>query len=379
MSNLVPEKRLDKNGRLVTKHVRTSGDGKAPTALPKVSVKSPKKQTKEDRALEKRVRRLDSRLLYSFDSNRYTIEADERLKPIFQDGYSPRCTHNEFYDMLERLNVSDAIVLLSNGLKADKLDAFCKKNKFEDRLVDNSELVAELRARGITATGYFEMACGSDKPKSQKALIDAAECHEMYPIKTYASVYEASRVYPMYLLNEQINLSDIKDIGVERCSDPERFRGILLKLKKGESRSTALEIGEMMDRTKNIDIGLASTGNNLLHIYGARASLAMELGSEIAEKAKNPRFIVDTLDVAREKNLSHEDTVAYCSFVNEVFDANEDYTDVYMLVDSFTFDLWKAGVSPEHAKAGFDQDMTMGQIIAIHSENITPSVASGWL
>jgi hypothetical protein len=379
MTNLIPEKRLDKNGRLVTKHVRASGANIAPTSLPKVAAKSQKKQTKEDRALEKRIRHLDYRILYNFHSDRYAIEADERLKPIFQEVYSPRCTHNEFYDMLERLNVSDAIVLLTNGLKADKLDTFCKRNKFEDRLVDNREMVAELRARGIAVPVFFEMACGSDKPKSQKALIDAAECHEMYPVKTYASVYEAGRVYPMYLLNEQINLSDIKDIGVDRCADPERFRGILLKLKKGESRSTALEIGEMMDRTKSIDVDLASTGNNLLHIYGARASLAMELGAEIAEQAKNPRFIVDALDVAHENDLSHEETVAYCNFVNEVFDANEDYTDVYMLVDSFTFDIWKAGVSPEHAKAGFDQDMTVGQIIAINSENITPSVASGWL
>lgn len=370
---------MDKNGRLVTKHVLSSGNKNARNTLPKASIESKKKQAKEDRALEKRIRRLDSRLLYNFDPDRYTIEADERLRPIFQEGYNPSCTHNEFYDMLERLSISDTIVLLSNRLKADKLDLFVKKNKFEDRLVDNSELVTELRARGITASGFFEMACGADKPKSQKALIDAAECHELYPVKTYASVYEASKVYPMYLLNEQINLSDLKEIGVERCSDTERFRGILLKLKKGESRSTALEIGEMMDRTKAVDVDLASTGNNLLHIYGARAALAMALGADFAEKAKNPRFIVDALDVAHEHDLSHEECIAYCNFVNEVFDANENYTDVYMLVDSFTFDVWKAGVSPEHAKAGFDNDMTVGQIIAINAENVAPSVASGWL
>jgi hypothetical protein len=317
--------------------------------------------------------------LCRFDRGRYSIEADEQLKPIFQEVYSPSCTHNEFYDMLERVNISDAIVLLSYRLKADEIDSFAKKNNFEDRLVDNSELVTELRARGIAAPTYFEMACGDEKPKSQKALIDAAECHELYPIKTYASIYEASKVYPRYLLNEQINLSDLKDIGVERCTDTEQFRGILLKLKRGESKCSALEIGEMMDRTKSIDVDLASTGNNLLHIYGARASLALNLGTEIAEEAKNPSFVVEAMDVCKGKELSHEDTVSYCGFINEVFDANENPNDVYMLVESYMFDLWKAGVSPEHAKAGFGQDMTVGQIMAIHTEGVAPSVASGWL
>lgn len=378
MTNLVPEKRLDKNGRLVTKHVRSVETAAGPVSLPRVPVAKPQK-AKVDKALEKRIRRLNDRIFFNFNADKFEPPTSEVLKPIIYDAYHPGCTHNEFYDMLERLPLSETIVLLNYSLRAKHLDDFAKKNKFESYLVDNSELVGKLRERGITAPVYFQLVTSRDGTSASiDDLVDAAECRELYPNGRYDGMFEPSQLYPQYLLAGQIRLSDLKDLGVERCKDTENYRTVLLRLAKGESQCTAKEIATILNKTAAKDRENSSTGVSRVN-SGARAYLAMNLGIEMAESTRNPKAVEAAFDVAAQRELSLDDSISFCRFANEFFEEGDNSSDVFMLPEYVLYDLWQAGVPVDLSKDSLDKDLTTGQIIAIHTEGIESSVSSGWL
>jgi len=380
MTNLVPEKRLDKNGRLVTKHVRSTQLQDHDKQFPQPTTTS-SKQTKEEKELEKRIRRLNDRVFYSFDRSKFSIKANKKLAPFFLDSYHPGCSSNDLYDLLEHLTLSDTIVLASAPMKVTQLRRFVKTHDYQDHLVDNSELVSELRARGIKAQTYFELAANENRPaKSQNALLDAAECQELYPVQLFRSSYEPCMLYPQYLLEEQINLSDIKDLGLELCAGTTHFGRVLLMLKKSGAQCTAKDISEVLDRTAAADDQLADWSYRRDDIVGDRAILAVGLGTGFAESVVNPVPMRIVYEFCLDKKLNLEDSTSFCLYMNEILGSEgvieEDW---YQLSQSFTFEMWQNDVPLGLVKEALQANMTPQQVLAIHREKIAPSVSTGWL
>ena len=383
MNKLIPVKRMNKNGVMVTKHVRedslttTSSQNLPPAALPPVT-------PPEDTGLAKRIRRLDARLPMTFNRSKFNICASERLSPWFRDVYAFSCTGNELYAMLERLPVDDALVLTSVGLKPDQIDNFLKKQKwYPDALVDNTELVADLRARGADARDYVELALTEPlEYVSDSSIADAVEVKSLYCDHYSDTTFGPRNTYPALLLNEQINLSDLKEIGVDRCAETEYFETVLIRLKNGGSVSTAEEIRGVLERAEQAPERYLRK-NERIRVNGNRALLAVNFGVEVADTARNPPVVMHAGSYAREQGCGNPEALEFCTFMNAVMtEPYAGHVDQYGYVDHW-FGPWKessvAGVPLSKIIEGVQDGLSAKQIIAVNNEGISRSVSEGWL
>ena len=383
MSKLVPVKRMNKNGVMVTKHVRE--DSTTKTSASNISaVAIPPVTPPEDKELAKRIRRLDARLPMTFNRSKFNIHASERLSPWFRDVYAFSCTGNELYAMLERLPVDDALVLTAVGLKPDHLDNFLKKQKWDpDVLVDNTALVTELRARGADARDYVELALTEPlEHVPDSAIADAVEVKSLYCDHYPETTFGPRSTYPSLLLSERIKLSDLKDIGVERCAETEYFQTVLIRLQNGESVCTVDEIRGVLERAEQAPEPHLRK-HELIRINGNRALLAIDFGVEIADKAVNPPVIMHAGVYAREHGCTHSEALAFCTFMNAVMtEPYASHVDQYGYVDHW-FGPWKesskAGVPLDKIIEGAQDGLSAQQIIAVNNESIPRSVSGGWL
>lgn len=379
-SNLTPEQRQDKNGKTTTRWVRKD-TSPARSLLPSVKlvVIPPTRQQKDDqKARDKRIRHMNQRGLTGYRTSEYAMYPSEKLSHLFMDRYSVSLSDNDVYALLEKMSVSDALVLAANDVTPDKITP--KILKLVNR-EDNTGLVKQLRERGVRFADYASVSLReSSLDYTQEQRVDAAEILSMFTGSQYDGTFGAREVYSDYLLQDQIKLSDLKEIGVDYCGDTNTFPMLLLRINNGKSKCTAAELGAMLDRTKNLHTeGLRQYEIN--SVINDRADLAVAYGVELAEKAVNPIFINYAVDVLNQTGEhSKEEKLAFCEYVNDVCPEpfNGDRVGWRNKVTLLT-EIFDAGVAPDKARDAMAAGLTASQMIAIHSEGIAPSVAGGWL
>lgn len=359
---LTPEQRLDKNGRLVTRHVRSTPAATTATVMPAPTLRAaPAKERKaktvqnEHKGIEMRAS-LDRRL-------RDICRAESRVYSIARF----TCSDAEAYDVLSVTgNPANALCLLAAGIRTQQhARKFLAKNGLTDLAADNSEVVDECISRGLPAIPVllsladFHLSLRDRWP----AYYDAVEAQSVRALRDKTNI-------PHLVLTGQVSLQDVRTVGATRIAEAEsRFLAVQDQLKaihEGVSPYDAKTLKQLIMLSEG---GYYNSFINPLHMadmYGADFVLGLHdydtatefhnklntISGTTYDRAAKAELIKlnDDVMVRRKRGMRPEDLCV----------------------------LYDAGVSADEIADGLDREMTVQQIIAV-KEGVSASVSSGWL
>lgn len=205
MTHLIPVQRMDKNGKLVTRHVRPSTDSGAKNTLPAPSVTTPAN-----------VSGLDA--LREFKMSRFVHESSTLIHPRSNMGkmnFEFIACDYDVYDVMSVTSNGNAFVLLEMGIRSpEEAVDYLREHDADILIEDNSELVQEMIQRGIPADKFaraYEDISPSMKHMS-KYLADGIEFSTAEAMMATSNV----SVVTNDIMDGRIKLSDLKAVGYER-------------------------------------------------------------------------------------------------------------------------------------------------------------------
>lgn len=382
MSNLVPVRRANKHGVMVTRHVRADNTKTGGlTSMPSPTLGKPVESPREKRdrlALDKRLKRLVKPRNRSLNRKKMGLYGTQALEKFFKNSYKIACSDDDFYTVFEKLRFPDTVILMSAGLKAEQRDEFIERNNFQYYVQDNAELVEGLRSRGIPLESYLAVINNPAlEYRETPFILDAAETHSLMPGDPDHSY--ARGTLTAYVGADVVSLDDIKALGPERCGTAE-FVNLLPKFKNGSTKCTATELAEMLERMEEDDPAIISDYDHRL-LTSVRARAAARYGVPFAEAIENPMSVyyseeeADKMDVDKAMDfLTYVDQATWDEPIDK-FDKN----DRWGTIAADKKALWEAGIAPDVAREGLESGMRADQIIGIRQHGIEPVVSSGWL
>lgn len=363
MSNLIPEKRVDKNGVLTTKHVRASAPATPTRELPAPALtKASKRKPPTGTQLKQYPRTFpsglaagaDSRLLELLDLERYV--APKYLSFTTSDV--------EIYDVLSVTNSSNAIALLYSGItsSAEAIE-YLKKHNMEN-VLHSRECVAEALNRRITPEAFIRAGDVTDSDVAANPLLmDSIETSSLQALEGH---------YQSEVASGKIRLSDIKAIGavkIKMASSWDAVGEALLKLGSGEANYTVYDVKFVLDHympiTRQITEALA-----IADYYGK--GFIQELEGVNAHA-------FDYFPDLKEAEPDRERSAKIYLYIVSVFRLGSKYGDGSMSTKEAVNDLIRfhdEGIEPEDVATG---TITIKQLEAIVDHGVNPSVSKGWL
>lgn len=371
---LIPEQRADKNGRVVTRHVKAGVNHSTkslpspalpvtdPVATSKVTGKSFKPTNKQ---LEQQYYALNYRD-YSADANLlHTLEIDTNDFARFS------VNHLQFCDVLSVTSPDNAIALMSRDIKtsADALQ-FLEEQKLA-HLIQYREWESDsLLKRKIDPLAYAEMCRrGGDNQSTPSLAIDAAEAQSIKSLREW----QRYPTVPKRILDDAMSLEDIKTIGVGRMiradSTGDALIHSLVMIHKGKVSYTAQDIRTLIDEF--------SVGTSEIYDMGKMMDMADRFGVDFTKNLFHPDYAFRMSGYLGTKSLPNaKEIIEYadkiCRYQSENgHQISSPYADVIGLYDE--------GISPEIAARGIAEGHSLSQMVGIAKEGIAPSVSGGWL
>jgi len=366
MPNLIPEKRTDRNGKTVTRHVRNVASPSAAT-LPPPSVGTAVNGFAPTEAQTQEWKKELPR-----DAFRSSRALEELLKPKFHV-ISVTTNDVNIYGMLSILKVGDTLTLMERGIDtADKALLFLRKRGLEDILVNREEFAREALNRRIPAQAYLSLC---DRFRTHDAdlrrVLDAAEVLGM-------EESELDEGFISSVMAGEINLSDIKTVGLPLLSQYRYTNDVtryLRDIKQGVVEFDASHLRQFIERSVSEDVTLDQQVT-FVHRFGlerlsqvnnveAACSMMTHLGNDFR----------DDLDGAFARVRYYEQMAAICK---DKVRAGEN-TSWRDLPYSTVIKMYEAGIDPMTAVGCYRDNISVSQYIAMKDHGIAPSVSGGWL
>lgn len=356
MPSLIPEQRLDKNGKLVTRHVRGSAPASSLTKLPKPELKPSKAKSPSPKTVPNQHKGIEARY------------ADDRLKEVCRrkrgvyDIVRFTCSDAEIYDVYSVVNkVDNAYKLLGSGIKT-KEDAisFLSEHGLSDLQADNSGTVDELVRRNLPAIPAMDAVrhYGASMKKSWPNYWDAVEAHSVRALRDGTDI-------PHLVLTGQVSFSDVRTVGATRIAKAEnKFIAVsdqLVAIHKGESSYDAETLGQLIKISEGPMVSIPDP-LHMARTYDAEFVLSL---SDFASASN----LENTL---RDKGYSADQKKQIIRLNDELGRRRKPLGFTHLRA------VYEAGVDAEAVVDGLDSGMDIPQIIAVH-EGIERGLSSGWL
>lgn len=372
MSNLTPEKRMNKNGVMVTKHVKAVATAPSSQLLPAPSMKaentkkpfkpSPKQATVRDLACYLQYTEADAEL-----TDKLATGGDHYGKARVSE-FRLNASEAQFYDVHSVASMGNTAVMMRAGVRSKEEALELLDSLHLGRLVaGNSEMTQAMLDNKVSFEQYteFRRDCDFDEEDTDpQAYADAATIHA---VKGYRSLM-TDTVHSAYeeVIDGRLSASDIKTIGLGRfqnalSSDP-IFKA-LAAIKSGETDYNALQLAVFLDRASG-EVGY-TTALRMADAYG------MDFVSGLTSMWK-AQAIHDNMEESVEERRK---AISYADEIEGLTDPNKPYS----IATNDVLKLYRAEVSPELAVEQTEAGLTPEQIIAIHKEGIASSIASGFL
>lgn len=354
-NNLIPEKRLDKNGRLNTKHVRaTKVQGSSTKVPPPALPIAAKKLT----AAQTRVR--PRTVAYSAHGNH---ELSQKL------GTDPQATEititasdAEFYSVLSVTSKANAFALLQAGHRtAEEASNFLEDNGFEELIEDNSALCEEALNRKIPPNKFIESAANLRGPESTDYYLDALEVYSSSIPKGTGP--NSNLVVTNQVYDGDLKLSDLKEIGFKKFNtfrDKDALIHELIKIGSGESSTTTSELVSLVDKYP--------------HYFRDALELARRYGTETVLQLNTPTTHYS--DNLEERGIDKGRIIKLINYSDQVSQAEYE-NDVYRPCIPYELleKCYDAGLTPVQVAT---DDYTEQQLDGL-LDGVAPGVSSGWL
>lgn len=354
-NNLIPEQRIDKNGRLNTKHVRVAKPQTTSAKVPAPALPSTKKKLTAAQTRSK-PRTVAFSAPGNYELNQL-LGTDTKATDV-----TITASDAEFYSVLSVTSRANAFALLQAGYRtADEASNYLMDNGFDELLTDNSTLCEEALDRKIPPNKFIESEANLRGPESSDYFLDALEVYSSSIPK--GRVAHSNLVVTNQVYDGDLSLSDLKGIGYMRFNtfrDKDALMDALIKINAGDTSFTTSDIGALMDK----------------HQYSFRDALdvARKYGTEVTLQFRTPNAqyseYLEELGTDKEriiKLLQYSDQVSNAEYESDIYRPHLPYTLLEKCYD--------AGLTP--AQAATD-DYTEQQLDGL-LDGITPGVSSGWL
>lgn len=369
MPNLIPEKRLDRNGRLVTKHVKATPSATTPKAsLPSPTVAPATKPKKTPAARTKQK---------VWDFYEYQTGADKELIKATKSynqhlNYYFEASDVDAYEVMSVVAPRNIIPLLSTGIrKREDAKSFLEQKGLAHLIEDNASFAEKALSQNVPAQVAASMVKDfPDASADDPHYFDAMEAHGVKAYREAGSEY-GKAICTQRVLDGTISLSDLKIVGASRMKAGGGGAAIMTQLGKinsGTANMTVEELAAVITHANSKPSQHSTMVNEAVWFADRHgAKLALELN--------------DVVFAASFSNaLIHN---GYTGPLEDIFKWHDELRDGEWIGHVEAKDLiamFEAGVQPSDVIEGVKRGrMTPQQIIAVHAEGISPVVSSGWL
>lgn len=362
MSNLTPEKRTDKNGRIVTRHVKTSNQAVSGKPMPK-----PQITNEASGGLTGPPTRSQSREHFFMLPQLWAADNDVLkalgVTPHARTGF--KASEYEVYDVLTATDRNTATALLEAGVTTHQGACTALRLMGRDDLIhDNTALIKGAMDRGIIAVHYLN---SDPENPGEKHYLDYLESMAITPIRSDEVLHKGVR-------DGRIRLQDIREITPQRIAevgDRNLIRQVLNKLADGSVNYTAKEVCDILDRNSS---GAATSTTlrwsfDIADEYGA--AIAIELPPTLPTITFFNHLVSHEFEVERGKSLLRYSHRIFSSLSGAGVDRN-----VSRLSKEDIIVFHDAGVNPDQVAKG---TITINQVDGMKNHGIAPSVSGGWL
>lgn len=364
MSNLRPEKRVDKNGVLTTKHVRVDPKASAsasPMPSPSLAPQPiPLKPTKAQTKLQQ--------YKITFDASPVNKELRDKLRvsPYLGFYYRFEAKDTQCYDVLSVTSRGNALHLLASGIRsASAAVEYLEANGLGHLIEDNSSIAQEGLERRIPVFNFLTKTHAPSEDEIKDNLFwDSLE------IVGKSSLRKCEGL-PQKIRNGTIRLDDIKALGLTSINQSVGWGVIessLEKIASGEAKHTVQDL------------------KMVVNAYGDQSDAYMENAIELCEDydAKFATSLTNPNQHLMRFKKEMQDDGETPEKIKSVLRYFDDLWEVGPAGPSRSFEVNKtnvmrfhdAGVSPSDAYYG---KVTLAQLDAIEKHGISPSVSGGWL
>lgn len=376
MSNLTPEKRVNKNGVAVTKHVRASAKTALSKALPVPALTgSERSKAAKGKHLTKKQLEPEYRTLI-----RKHFNTDNELLKLLNAAHQSRRNEifvftrsdAEVYDVIAVAGFTNAGVLLDSGFRTGKdAESFLRMNKLDRLVTDESEVVREALDRGIPSQYVFDMYrkhfTDAGENLDTKLLLDSAEA------MSHKGLRDArfTPSIPDRIASGSINMDDLRTVGSTRFLKALEPNGFLLnqlmEMNSGNLKYTAEQMKETILKFTD--------DKNRVGNHQVRGTLAVArvYGYEFASSLKHPTIspvmmlATDGDDKEKLRAIEYAETLV------------DGVTSKWGLTAQTVAEMFRNDVDPVRAAGYINDNTPMEQVLAIEKEGIAPSVSGGWL
>lgn len=368
MPNLIPEKRMDRNGVLVTRHVKAV-PAKATPLLPAPTTADIASSGTGLNAAQKK----KWEILLRRDSFLMRRELHEVLKPK-EDSFKIKSDDVAAYAMLSMLSPEDTVALMEHGIDTpEKARSFMKEHFLQDIEIDRKEFVSEALKRGIPARDYLLLFDTVVTRNSDPAnVLDATEVIGMEPLSGHPEFY-------MDALIGAINLADIKAIGPELIGNhpqPEDIREVLQGMKEGENKLDSLQVKLIMEWSVSEDAPIENFVDvaNVCGFEKLFAITNIEAASSMASHVSNTYQSED--EEEKFARVAYYEQMAIACDAMPPTNSSRGWRSLPYDVAT---EMYGAGIEPKVAAECWRDKISAAQYLAINEHGIAPSVSGGWL
>lgn len=375
MANLIPEQRLDRNGKLVTKHVRaTPQQATQRSAMPAPSVSSQEKNEAGRKPFKPRKAQLEQeyhahRMSRFFPDKRLLTDAELKSWNTYNLHYSFTASEVEIYDVLSVADAGSAFQMLSRDVRtAEDAKEYLTKEGAPDLIIDRRETMREAVEKNVS---HYDFVNGYESlPPSLRTsehLIDTVRF-----IAT--SLNHGNNSQALKEINAgNISFEDIKAVGITKLKPHDRLYSLLTvfrKLHRGEGDYTVDGIKELLRRSSEDNI------QNTEFNYVCR--VMDQIGLEEVLKFKNLSNLAKSFHTYRiapgasKFNSDGIDRAVYAARFTEGL--NNPRVHIY-ISDPF----FEAGIPLETAIDVAAKGGGVREAQAIHEEGIEGGLSGGWL
>jgi hypothetical protein len=377
MNNLIPEKRVNKNGVAVTKHVRAAAKTASAAKVPAPSLKG------SGRAKPAKTKPLTKKQL---EPNYNTLirghfvadgELAESLRltygnPRMNQIYQFTCSDAEIYDVISVAGLKNAGALLDAGFRdKDSVTTYLRRKGLDRLIEDESELVRSALNRGVPSQwlfgAYSKRFTSGGNTADTELLLDSAEA------RSHKGLREAkcTPTIPDSVAAGTISMDDIRTIGATRFLKALEPNGFLLsqlaEIKSGTVDYGAEQIKETIERFTDAKGAVNST--SVRGVFAVARVGGYEEGVKLKYPALSSPFVRIVEGTVEEK-------LAAVQYAETVL---EGVMPVFNISTQLVYKPYQAGATTEQAIDYIKGNITLDQIIAINDHGIAPSVSEGWL
>jgi hypothetical protein len=372
MSSLIPQKRMNKHGVMVTKHVKAVVTTPSSQQLPAPSMKKADAKNKfKPAARQAQKRDLSMYLPYTDCDAELTdklAEDGQHYGKTIRTGFRFEASETEFYDVHSVASLGNAATMLHSGVRSKEEALELLSSLHLDRLVeDNSRMTQAMLENRVSFEGFleFDKVCGLEEDTDPQLYADAASIHS---VKGYHGLTsDLGRSIHDEVLDGRFSASDLRTVGVSRLQNamsPDPIFKALAAINKGEAAYDAQQLSVFLDRAGS-EVGY-TVAIQMADTYG----ISYVTGLNSIWKAQSIQDKMQDSDLeTRRAAISYSDKIEQLT----------DITKPYSLSSNDVLSLYREDIDPELAVEQTEAGLTPEQIIAIHKEGIASSIASGYL